>query len=232
MILPHVPPVYERAASALDTPQLLDMLRDGAPVYAWPYEERQVWTTTRTPLAIRTVKKLTSAVALVRPRVPTRETCNCSWQHGGVSAPERDPAEVARVLLSWFDRVRGFADVEVANVSIPGGTGFSNETILFDATWSDGGVAVKHELVARVAPSSYQVFPDDTFELQFHVMRALDATDVPVAAVHWFEPDEAWFGKPFWIMARVHGDIPTDNPPYACAGWLADATPANRRACG
>ena len=49
VILPHVRPVYERAASALDTPQLLEMLRDGAPVYAWPYEERQVWTTTRTP---------------------------------------------------------------------------------------------------------------------------------------------------------------------------------------
>ena len=132
------------------------------------------------------------------------------------------------MLRAWFDRVRGFGDVEIAHVSIPGGTGFSNETILFDATWSDGGVAEKHELVARVAPSSYQVFPDDTFVLQFHVMRALDATDLPVPAVHWFEPDEAWFGQPFWIMARVRGDIPTDNPPYACAGWLADATPAEQ----
>jgi aminoglycoside phosphotransferase (APT) family kinase protein len=24
-------------------------------------------------------------------------------------------------------------------------------------------------------------------------------------------------------MERVRGDIPTDNPPYACAGWLADS---------
>ncbi len=106
------------------------------------------------------------------------------------------------MLRAWFEHGRGFGDVEIANVCIPGGTGFSNETILFDAKWSDGGMPRTHALVARVAPSSYQVFPDDTFELQFHVMRALDATDVPVASVHWFEPDEAWFGKPFWIMAR------------------------------
>ena len=145
-----------------------------------------------------------------------------------MSAPERDAAEVARVLCAWFERVRGFADVEIANVSIPGGTGFSNETILFDATWSDAGNSQHHELVARVAPSTYQVFPDDTFERQFHVIRALEATEVPVAAVHWFERDDTWFGKPFWIMARVDGDIPTDNPPYACAGWLADATPAQQ----
>jgi aminoglycoside phosphotransferase (APT) family kinase protein len=131
-------------------------------------------------------------------------------------------------LCSWFERVRGFADVAIANVTIPGGTGFSNETILFDATWSDAGNSEHHALVARVAPSTYQVFPDDTIELQFHVMRALEATEVPVAAVHWFERDDAWFGKPFWIMARVDGNIPTDNPPYACAGWLADATPAHQ----
>ena len=101
------------------------------------------------------------------------ETCSCFWQHGAVSAPERDPDEVARVLRAWFERVRGFGDVEISGVHIPGGTGFSNETILFDATWTDGGAEERHELVARVAPSSYQVFPDDTFALQFHVMRAL-----------------------------------------------------------
>ncbi len=50
VILPHARAVYEHAASALNTHQLLDMLRDGSPVYAWPYEARQAWTTTRTPL--------------------------------------------------------------------------------------------------------------------------------------------------------------------------------------
>jgi aminoglycoside phosphotransferase (APT) family kinase protein len=141
-----------------------------------------------------------------------------------MAAPERDPHEVADVLRCWFERVHGYADVGVTNVAIPASTGFSNETILFDAAWEGS----THELVARVAPSSYQVFPDDTFELQFEVMRALAGTEVPTATVHWFEPDVAWFGKPFWIMERVDGRIPTDNPPYAGSGWLADATPTEQ----
>jgi hypothetical protein len=67
VILPHATAVYERAASTLNTPQLNDMLRDGAPVYAWPYEAREVWTTKRAPLALRTLQKLTSDFALPRP---------------------------------------------------------------------------------------------------------------------------------------------------------------------
>jgi hypothetical protein len=66
VILPHLPAVYEHAATALNTPELLDLLQDGAPVYAWPYEERAVWTTTRTPRAIRTVRRLTSDLAFAR----------------------------------------------------------------------------------------------------------------------------------------------------------------------
>jgi aminoglycoside phosphotransferase (APT) family kinase protein len=141
-----------------------------------------------------------------------------------VTAPERDPQDVARTLGSWFEQVRGVTGVEVANVRIPGSTGFSNETILFDASWSEAGARQSSELVARIAPSSYRVFPDDTFELQFQVMDDLAPSPVPTAAVHWLERDAQWFGQPFWIMERVHGDIPTDTPPYACAGWLADAT--------
>ena len=52
VILPRVTAVYERVASDLDVPQLVDMVRDGSPVYAWPYEERHVWTATRAQGAI------------------------------------------------------------------------------------------------------------------------------------------------------------------------------------
>lgn len=64
--------------------------------------------------------------------------------------------------------------------------------------------------------------------MQFHVMNARASTGVPTAAVHWFEPDDAWFASPFWIMDRVHGDIPADTPPYAGTGWLANATSAEQ----
>ncbi|WP_007518738.1 phosphotransferase family protein [Pseudofrankia saprophytica] len=138
----------------------------------------------------------------------------------------RDPSKTASSLRTWLTDVRGLVDVEVGNPTIPAGTGASNETVLFDATWSGPAGPEQHHLVARIAPTSYVVFPDDTFALQFHVMRALAAaSSVPMARMHWFEPDTAWFGAPFWIMDRVAGQIPSDTPPYASTGWLAEATP-------
>ena len=52
--------LYAHAASELNEPQLLGMIRDGWPVYAWPYDQRQVWIATRAPLAIRILTKLTA----------------------------------------------------------------------------------------------------------------------------------------------------------------------------
>jgi len=60
VILPRVRPIYAHAAAELDEPQLLELLRDGWPVYAWPYDQRHAWATTRTPLAMRAVSRLTA----------------------------------------------------------------------------------------------------------------------------------------------------------------------------
>jgi aminoglycoside phosphotransferase (APT) family kinase protein len=146
-----------------------------------------------------------------------------------MAAPQRDPAETARRLRDWFVDTLGVEAVEISGVTIPPSTGFSNETILFDGTWTDGGQREVHELVARIAPTSYRVFHDETFLLQFHLMRALaDRTDVPMPAIHWLEAETSWFGSPFWIMERVRGDIPSDTPPYAETGWLAAASEADQ----
>ncbi len=59
VIMPRARALYAHAAAELNEPQLLEMVRDGSPVYAWPYDQRHVWTTTRAPLAIRTLTKLT-----------------------------------------------------------------------------------------------------------------------------------------------------------------------------
>ena len=47
VILPKMQPLYEFAASDLDEPRLLDLVRNGFPVYAWSYEDRNAWTTTK-----------------------------------------------------------------------------------------------------------------------------------------------------------------------------------------
>jgi aminoglycoside phosphotransferase (APT) family kinase protein len=55
-----------------------------------------------------------------------------------------------------------------------------------------------------------------------------EQTNVPVPAVHWFEPDSTWLGAPFFVMEKVAGDPLPDVPPYFMAGWLHDATPAQQ----
>jgi aminoglycoside phosphotransferase (APT) family kinase protein len=135
----------------------------------------------------------------------------------------RDPDQTVDSLRRWLAEVAGLDDVVVDHLEIPGGTGFSNETILFDATWDDGGAPVVHHLVARIAPQAHTVFLEANFETQFRVMDALARqTDVPVPEMLWFEGDPSWFGSPFWIMARVEGRAPSDAPHYSIGGWLRD----------
>jgi aminoglycoside phosphotransferase (APT) family kinase protein len=145
---------------------------------------------------------------------------------------ERDPGPTAARLAQWLTEVAGRADVHVDDISIPGSTGWSNETILCDVRWADrdgGGAPDVHELVVRIAPTEHSVFPDDTFVAQYEIMATLaERSDVPIARVHWFEPSRDWFGSPFWIMDRVAGDVPTDAPPYASSGWLHEASPADQ----
>ena len=62
VILPRAHALYAHAASELNEPRLLEMLRDGRPVYAWPYDAWHVWTTAKAPLAIRAPRNLTRSI--------------------------------------------------------------------------------------------------------------------------------------------------------------------------
>ena len=61
VILPKMQAMYEFAASDLGEPRLLNLVRDGFPVYAWPYEDRNAWTTTRARSVRSVLAWLTSA---------------------------------------------------------------------------------------------------------------------------------------------------------------------------
>jgi hypothetical protein len=53
VIAPRLQALYEHAAEELQEPRLLDFIRNRAPIYAWPYEKRHVWTTPTPPLSAR-----------------------------------------------------------------------------------------------------------------------------------------------------------------------------------
>jgi hypothetical protein len=52
IIAPRIPQLYRAAADDLDEPRIVDLCTEEFPVYAWPYEERHVWRTDRSPVAM------------------------------------------------------------------------------------------------------------------------------------------------------------------------------------
>lgn len=146
-------------------------------------------------------------------------------------ATDRDPALTRAALAAWLSERTGAPEVEVGEISIPGLSGFSNETLVFDATWDDGTGPATHGLVIRVEPSGHQVFPSTEFDAQVRVLRALRAEgSVPVPEVLWFEQDRSVLGARFVAMARVEGRVPGDSPSYHADGWFTELTDDQRAA--
>jgi hypothetical protein len=59
VIIPRLQRVYEWSAEELREPRLLELVRDGNPVYAWPFEKRHVWRSADMPLAGRILERAT-----------------------------------------------------------------------------------------------------------------------------------------------------------------------------
>ena len=61
VIVPRLQCVYEWSAEELGEPGLCELVRDGNPIYAWPYEARHVWRSPHMPMAARVLKRATRA---------------------------------------------------------------------------------------------------------------------------------------------------------------------------
>ena len=59
VIVPRLQRVYEWSAEELGEPRLLELVRDGSPIYAWPFEQRGVWRAAHMPLAARVLERVT-----------------------------------------------------------------------------------------------------------------------------------------------------------------------------
>jgi len=147
-----------------------------------------------------------------------------------VAPRTRDLAVLAQQLAGWLGKQMPQAhDIAIGNLSYPSGAGMSHETILFDASWSEGGRPLTQGMVARVKPVANMVFPDDLFDSQYRIMRLMhERQHVPVAEPLWLEHDAAVIGAPFFVMKKVLGRVPVSRPPYAETGWIVDATSAQR----
>ncbi|WP_446223280.1 phosphotransferase family protein [Nocardia sp. IBHARD005] len=152
--------------------------------------------------------------------------------HHSLTVTERDLDELAGQLSQWLSgKVGADTSAKVSDLSKPTTGGMSSTTILFDAEWSVGGVVESGSFVARMAPEdgSFPVFQSYDLSLQHQVMSGVAAgSDVAVPPLRWLELDESFFGTPFFVMDKVEGRVPADNPPYVFFGWVFDATVAER----
>jgi aminoglycoside phosphotransferase (APT) family kinase protein len=149
-----------------------------------------------------------------------------------LTTSDRDLDSFATDLSRWLgERVGADAPPSISGLSRPQAGGMSSSTVLFDAEWTVAGQQDGGSFVARMAPEdeSFPVFETYDLATQYQVMAGVaEATDLPVPRLRWLENDPGVLGTPFFVMDRVEGRVPTDNPPYVFVGWLFDATAEQR----
>src|SRR5262249_36890013 len=176
-----------------------------------------------------------ASAATMSPRCSPPEYSSDRSSREGPTMPipeQRDLEATRDILAGWLAGNLGVDRVEVGPIQGPALTGFSNETLLFDATYTRRGRQVTEGFVVRVKPTLHTVFLESDFEWQYQVLDLLGSkTDVPVPVVRGFEDDPSFLGAPFFLMERLDGcRVPADSPPYTVAGWIHDdATPEQRR---
>ena len=67
VIVPRLQPLYEWSAEELGEPCLLELIRDGNPIYAWPFEKRHVWRSRPMPFVARALARVTRPSRQTRP---------------------------------------------------------------------------------------------------------------------------------------------------------------------
>jgi aminoglycoside phosphotransferase (APT) family kinase protein len=144
-------------------------------------------------------------------------------------APQRDlertRGELARWLAGKLPEAEG---IRISDLRGPGNTGFSNDTLLLDLAWRGRSGPEDDALVVRVEPSGLRVFPFYDLAREFRILRILEGSDVPVPHARWMEQDPSILGAPFYVMERLEGRVPPDNPPYHISGWVTEIAPEER----
>lgn len=141
----------------------------------------------------------------------------------------RDLEATRAQLLAWLPKVLPTATgLKVGALSGPGATGFSSDTLMFDLSYEEDGRRHSESLVLRLHPDGILLFPEYDLPRQFRLMASLAGSEVPVPRMRWEEPDAAPLGANFYVMDRVEGRVPADNPPYNAEGWVAELTASDR----
>lgn len=137
--------------------------------------------------------------------------------------------EARDILQRWLSSQMPQAEqLEVRELKLPSGSGVANETILLDVAWRENGQAREDGYVVRLDTAD-PLFPGADARRQFDMYRALQGqAGVPLPEVITFEEDPSWLGAPFYLMGRVDGRVPADDPPFHHSGWVTELSTDER----
>lgn len=138
-----------------------------------------------------------------------------------------DMNEVAARLGAWL-QAAGERLCEVSDLR-PSAGGFSNITLLATLGTPDGRET--RDVVVRVQPGGAPVFPDCDVSIQYRTLQLLQPSGLPVPTPHGLETRADVLGAPFFIMGRLPGRVPSENPVYHLEGWFHDLPAAALRQC-
>src|SRR5580765_2351226 len=116
-----------------------------------------------------------------------------------------DDALADRLGRFVADRL-GTASARVVNLE-RSTEGFSQETFVFDVDVARAGGVERRAFVAKREPVAGLLEPYD-LEPEFRVLHALSDDPLPSPPTPWFERDPAVLDRPFYVMARLPGDVP------------------------
>lgn len=141
----------------------------------------------------------------------------------------RDLEAIRPGIENWLRAsIPGADDLEVTDVCLPTGAGVANETLLVSTIHTIGGERREAGYVVRVGAQEHLFLGMDV-EMHYRLYQILDRhADIPSPPLIGFEPDRSLFGEPFFVMRRVEGRVPSDNPNFYEAGWVSELSSDER----
>jgi aminoglycoside phosphotransferase (APT) family kinase protein len=142
-----------------------------------------------------------------------------------------DPETQRQRLAHWLAaRLPDVSELQVSPLQRPN-SGISNETYFLDLHYVQAGKTMQRSLVVRWPPQGFTAFPRAAYDMgrQYHLLRGLTGSTVPVPPVLGLEEDARILGAPFYVMEKVQGWVPSDFPPYHVAGPLFEAPVSERQ---
>lgn len=133
------------------------------------------------------------------------------------------PEKINHWLARQNDGLHKVSSLQSAN------GGYSNITLLGELTHAH--TRETSGIVLRIQPEGAAVFPDCDVRAQYQTMQLLKQAGLPVPGLMGLEMDPSVVGAPFFIMTRIDGQVPNENPLYHLEGWFHDLQPDELKQC-